>query len=193
MDTSPARTHIKNILFFFLFSGCHSPEPVVDEPEPMTATPSALEVNVGPLAGHLERVRWPCAGEGCLDSDDITRLADHIYERSDELGLEVAMMVGILMVENPWLDSLAVSGAGAVGLYQVMPMHREAWPECDDVIETVAGSVCHGSVIIHDFLQRRGSKYMALLSYNGCRGGPCEVYPEKVSSYSEEFLNEEEP
>ena len=33
---------------------------------------------------------------------------------------------------------------------------------------------------------------MALLAYNGCRGGPCEVYPEKVFGYSNQFLNEEE-
>jgi hypothetical protein len=184
---------IKNISVIFFISACQQPEVEPHIPEPIVAAPSVLERNVGPLVGHLEEVRWPCYGSGCLDSSDIARLAEHIYERSDVLGLEVAMMVGILMVENPWLDSLAVSSAGAVGLYQVMPMHRGAWLECDDAIETVSGSVCHGSVIIHDFLQRRDSRHMALLAYNGCSGGPCEVYPEKVSSYSEQFLNEEEP
>lgn len=167
----------------------HSPE----VPEGGVEVPEPLERDSGPLAAHLKGVRWACSGDGCLSESDIDRLAVEIFSQADGLDLDVAMLVGILMVENPWLDSLAVSGAGAVGLYQVMPMHREAWPGCEDTIETVVGSVCHGSYIIHDFLQRRDSEAMALLAYNGCRGGPCEVYPEKVSGYSDQFLNEEEP
>ena len=162
----------------------------LEVPEGRMVVPEPLESDSGPLAAHLKNVRWSCPGEGCLSESDIDRLAGEIFSQADSLDLDVALLVGILMVENPWLDSLAVSSAGAVGLYQVMPMHREAWPECEDAIETVAGSVCHGSVIIHDFLQRRDSRDMALLAYNGCKGGPCEAYPEKVSGYSEQFLPE---
>jgi len=185
--------HVKNIFILFFLIGCQGVDQVEDSAPVAYGPPSVLERSVGPVEGHLTSVRWPCTGSGCLDASDLARLADLILEQSSRLDLEVAMMVGILMVENPWLDSLAVSSAGAVGLYQVMPMHRGAWPECSEAIETVAGSVCHGSVIIHDFLQRRGSRNIALLAYNGCRGGPCEVYPEKVSVHSEQFLNKEEP
>jgi hypothetical protein len=184
----------RKILFPVLFLGLAWPS-VIDSPEVPEGgveVPEPLERDSGPLAAHLKDVRWPCSGDGCLSDGDIDRLAVEIFSQADGLDLEVAMLVGILMVENPWLDSLAVSSAGAVGLYQVMPMHREAWPKCVHDIETVVGSVCHGSSIIHDFLQRRNSRDMALLAYNGCRGGPCEVYPEKVSGYSNQFLNEEE-
>jgi hypothetical protein len=191
----------RKILFAFLFFGLAWPS-VIDSPEvpeggvevrePLERDSEPLR-GIPDLASHLQSVRWECLGEGCLSEADIYRLSTGIHMWADSLDLEVAMLVGILMVENPWLDSLAVSSAGAVGLYQVMPMHREAWPKCVHDIETVVGSVCHGSSIIHDFLQRRNSRDMALLAYNGCRGGPCEVYPEKVSSYSEQFLNEEEP
>ena len=180
-------------VILFLVAAWPSPFSSLEVPEGGQAVPEPLERDYGPLAAHLMEVRWDCGGEGCLDEGDVNRLAMEMLFMSDALDIDVAMLVGILMVENPWLDSLAISSAGAVGLYQVMPMHRGAWLECRDAIETVAGSVCHGSSIIHDFLQRRDSRDMALLAYNGCRGGPCEVYPEKVSSYSEQFLNEEEP
>lgn len=183
-------------IFFGIFflglawpSVIHSPE----VPEGGVEAPEPLERDSGPLAAHLRSVRWTCPGDGCLSGADIDRLAVEIFSQADDLGLDVAMLVGILMVENPWLDSLAVSSAGAVGLYQVMPMHREVWPGCEDTMETVVGSVCHGSSIIHDFLQRRGSRNMALLAYNGCKGGPCEIYPEKVSGYSNQFINKGGP
>jgi len=162
-------------------------------PEGRQVVSEPLERDYEPLAAHLKDVRWTCSGDGCLSRGDIDRLAVEIFSQADDLGLDVAMLVGILMVENPWLDSLAVSSAGAVGLYQVMPMHREVWPGCEDTMETVVGSVCHGSSIIHDFLQRRGSRNMALLAYNGCKGGPCEIYPEKVSGYSNQFINKGGP
>jgi hypothetical protein len=155
--------------------------------------PEPLERNTDALAAHLEAVRWRCSGKGCLDQSDIDRLASEIFSHSVNLDLDVGLLVGILMVENPWLDSLAVSSAGAVGLYQVMPMHREAWTHCDGSLETVSGSVCHGSFIIHDFLNRKEDTNRALLAYNGCRGGPCEVYPKKVFGYLNQFSTQDEP
>jgi hypothetical protein len=164
-----------------------------EAPEGGQVVSEPLERDYEPLAAHLRGARWACIGDGCLSEHDIDRLAGEIFSQADSLSLDVAMLVGILMVENPWLDSLAVSSAGAVGLYQVMPMHRGAWSGCESAIETVVGSVCHGSYIIHDFLQRRDSRNTALLAYNGCKGGPCEVYPEKVSGYSNQFINAEGP
>ena len=152
---------------------------------------SPMQAKVDPLAEHLLSVRWKCAGEGCLDTGDIKRLSENISEYAGASRIEVSLMVGILMVENPWLDSLAVSSAGAIGLFQVMPMHRGAWASCSEAIETIRGSVCHGSSIIEDFLQRRGTREGALLAYNGCRGGPCEAYPEKVSTHSQQFIDKD--
>ena len=67
--------------------------------------------------------------------------------------------------------------------------HNEAWNQCGQPMESISGSTCRGSAILADFLSRRGSEWSALLGYNGCKGGPCESYPIKVSQHSSRFIS----
>ena len=133
-----------------------------------------------PIADHFNRHRWRCAGDGCADAEAIGRLATAIRAHSGRLDVPVRLMVGIVMVEDPWLDTLAVSTAGAQGLFQVMPMHKNAWPDCPDAMQTIEGSTCRGAEIIADFLRRGGSDTKALLLYNGCKRDYCKAYPQMV-------------
>lgn len=149
-----------------------------DEPEPVLL--SAVYAEPDPIGEYLLSARWRCEFDHCADSDDIDRIADAIHRHSSRLGLPVDLMVGVMMVEDPWLDTLVVSSAGARGLYQVMPMHADAWPECTTPLTTIEGSVCRGAEVLADF--RRGRTLtQSLLRYNGCnRPGPCRSYPDKV-------------
>ena len=142
-----------------------------------------------PVALYLRDNRWACAGDGCLSDGAIGRFARNLRAMSSKHDIPVAMLVGVVMVENPWLDSLVISPAGAIGLLQVMPMHREAWRQCVEPMESIVGSTCRGSAILADFIGRRGSEWSALLGYNGCKGGPCESYPVKVSEHSSRFVS----
>lgn len=143
-------------------------------------------VVVDPIADHLDNWRWPCAGDGCADSEDIGRLATSVRAHSERTGVPVKLLIGIVMVENPWLDTLAVSRSGAVGLYQVMPMHTTAWPECEDALETIEGSTCRGASIFAWFLAR-GNERQSLLQYNGCYQEDCAGYPAKVWEEAESY------
>lgn len=154
-------------------AACHAMEP-----EPIVLDPLYAEPD--PIAEYILSARWRCEFDHCADSEDIDRIADAIHRHSARLGLPVDLMVGVMMVEDPWLDTLVVSSAGARGLYQVMPMHADAWPECATPLTTIEGSVCRGAEVLADF--RRGRTLtQSLLRYNGCnRPGPCRSYPDKV-------------
>lgn len=156
-----------------LSAACHAPQT-----EPIVL--GAIYAQPDPIAEYLLSARWRCEGDHCADSQDIDRIADAIERHSARLDLPAHLMVGVLMVEDPWLDTLVASAAGARGLYQVMPMHADAWPECTTPLTTIDGSVCRGAEVLADF--RRGrSLTQSLLRYNGCnRPGPCRSYPDKV-------------
>ncbi len=142
---------------------------------------------VDPVAQHLASYRWSCSGSGCADDEAIHRLASSMRKHGDRLGVPVRLLVGIAMVEDPWLDTLATSRAGAVGIFQVMPMHRSAWPNCEEPLQSIEGSTCRGAEIIADFLRRSQSEAQALLRYNGCRQRYCSGYPHKVNGQAELF------
>jgi hypothetical protein len=170
-----------NIFLLLGFSACQQPEVPVVELDPIVA-------QVDTVAVYLWHNRWQCEGDGCADESAVRRIAGQIRAVSDRHKLPVSTMVGVLMVENPWLDTLAVSYAGAIGLYQVMPMHRSAWL-CKGSMESVSGSVCRGGAILADMIQRHGSERAGLLGYNGCRSAYCQDYHGKVAERSEQFLN----
>lgn len=164
--------------------------PVEERIFPFEVTSNVTELSQqDPVALYLRDNRWACAGDGCLSDRAIDRFARNLRAMGSEHNIPVAMLVGVVMVENPWLDSLVTSPAGAIGLLQVMPMHKEAWKQCGQPMESISGSTCRGSAILADFLSRRGSEWSALLGYNGCKGGPCESYPIKVSQHSSRFIS----
>ena len=116
--------------------------------------------------------RWLCSGSGCLDSADIHRLSWEIHKFSEIFDLSASRSVRILMVENPWLDSLAVSSAGALGLMQVMPFHAGAWgEECGKNLVAISSNLCHSFKIRIAY---------ALLRYNGCTLRYCRDYVRRI-------------
>lgn len=130
------------------------------------------------LAASFTLSRWPCEGAGCLDSVAIARLAFTLDREARMTGFHPTLIAGLLMVENPWLDSLAVSHAGAVGLMQVMPMHRGRFEECPGALRSIEGSLCTGVRVLRERI---------LLQYNGCLVGECSAFDDRVVMRKEEF------
>ena len=158
-------------------------EPVAQEVTEAQAAP-AQDIS-GAYAAVLLTSRWACSGDGCLDDNDIARLARMVVAKSSERDIPAAIVFGVIMVENPWLDSTAVSYAGARGVMQVMTMHDGTWG-CREAPETVAGNLCLGLSVLEFLLASEARKAVsrALLRYNGCTPAKhgCDGYADKVYS-----------
>jgi hypothetical protein len=126
---------------------------------------------------HLERV---LRGQGA-DERMARRVAVALHAEALRLRIEPRLLLGVMLVENPWIDPAARSPVGAQGLMQVMPFHRGRWP-CEPRLDDIEANICHGAHIFADLLQReRGNVERALLRYNGCVRGTntpnCHTYP----------------
>jgi len=122
-------------------------------------------------ARRLAVSRWNCTGSGCLDPEDIFRLSWEVSKFSKTFKINSETVFKVLMVENPWLDSTAVSSAGALGLMQVMPFHAGNWEGCGESLRSVSGNLCHSFSILEAY---------SLLKYNGCTKSYCRDYVRRV-------------
>jgi len=120
------------------------------------------------------------------DDPELTRrIAVSLVREARRAGLEPRMLLAVMLVENPWLDPEARSFVGAVGLMQVMPLHRGHWPGCGRSLEEIESNLCYGAQIFAHYLRRTGGNpERALLRYNGCVNGTntpdCHRYPYHV-------------
>jgi soluble lytic murein transglycosylase-like protein len=120
-------------------------------------------------------------------ADDVLgeRIAVALVREANRAGLEPRLLLAVLLVENPWLDPTIRSPVGAVGLMQVMPMHRGQWPACEPDLEDIDANICHGARIFASYFNATGGNVeRALLRYNGCVRGTntpnCHQYPYHV-------------
>lgn len=125
-------------------------------------------------------------------SDDnalVGRIATAVVREARAAGIEPRLLLAVLLVENPWLDPQIRSSVGAVGLMQVMPVHRGGW-SCGYDLEDVDTNVCLGAQVFAHYLDRTGADVeKALLRYNGCVTGSntpnCHQYPSRVLAYAD--------
>jgi soluble lytic murein transglycosylase-like protein len=112
------------------------------------------------------------------------RAAAAVVREAERLRMSPSVLGAVLLIENRGLDSSAVSGQGAVGLMQVMPMHAGSYGCSSRELREVDANICHGSRLLHRYLRRTGSMQVALRRYNGCVRGTntprCERYPGRV-------------
>ena len=103
--------------------------------------------------------------------------------------LDLFLVVGVIGVENPRLESRAHSGAGAVGIMQVMPLWKRAIRGCGEDLLDVDVNVCFGTRILRLALDGSRSLAGALRRYNGCSRTPrCERYVSAVYSRAGQAL-----
>jgi soluble lytic murein transglycosylase-like protein len=110
--------------------------------------------------------------------------------------IDAGLLLAVLLVENPWIDTEARSFMGAVGLMQVMPFHAGAWGCSASDLTDIDANICHGaSILAHAILLSAGDLDRALLRYNGCVMGTntpdCHRYPSWVHSRLAHLRGEE--
>ncbi len=106
-----------------------------------------------------------------------------LVREAERLRLSPSLLGAVLLIENTPLDPTAVSSQGAIGLMQVMPVHRGSYGCFADLIN-VDTNICHGASILKHMVRRTNSVSLALKRYNGCvrgRNTPrCYRYPVRV-------------
>ena len=118
------------------------------------------------------------------DEELAGRIAAALVREAQAADLEPRLLLAVLLVENPWLKPAIRSSVGAVGLMQVMPVHRGGW-SCGYDLEDIDTNVCLGARVFAHYLDRTGGDIeKALLRYNGCVTGSntpnCHEYPSRV-------------
>ena len=161
-----------------------SPEPPCAQARPVgrPVDSAALErdvvfrYNYRPLARLLGR----------RNGDPVTaiRIARAIVKEAGRLKVAPSLLTGVLLTENPQLETGTVSSQGAIGLMQVMHFHAGEFDcESDDLLD-VESNICHGARVFGQYLKRTGNIQRALLRYNGCvvsaNTPNCHRYPAKV-------------
>ncbi len=123
------------------------------------------------------------------DNAKASRIAEALVYEGKRHNIAPALLVGVLLTENPWLNPSARSGVGAVGLMQVMPFHRGRWGCASSDLVDIESNICHGVQILADNIKRFGSVTSALQHYNGCVRGSytpdCNLYSSKVLRYAD--------
>lgn len=146
-----------------------------------TGVAEYYEAEVAPIERVLQRYS--------RDTALVERVAVALVREANRVRLEPRLLLAVLLVENPWLEPDIRSSVGAIGLMQVMPVHRGGWAECGTDLEDVDSNICHGArIFAHYFKRSNGDLDRALLRYNGCVNGTntpnCHQYPNHVFAHA---------
>ncbi|MEF2249078.1 lytic transglycosylase domain-containing protein [Ralstonia solanacearum] len=106
-------------------------------------------------------------------------LIETAYYEAKRAGLDPALVLGLIQVESGF-RKYAMSGAGAMGLMQVMPFWTRSIGDKDvRKLFHLQSNLRYGCTILRHYLDMEGGNlYMALGRYNGSRGQP--QYPNAV-------------
>jgi soluble lytic murein transglycosylase-like protein len=133
-----------------------------------------------------EYAHWPLAialARRSGNPEVAEQAAAALVREAGRLRLDPSLLGAVLLIENTPLDPTAVSSQGAIGLMQVMPVHRGSYGCFADLVN-VETNICHGASILKHMVRRTSSISLALKRYNGCvrgRNTPrCYRYPVRV-------------
>jgi soluble lytic murein transglycosylase-like protein len=162
-------------------SGATTARPVTSRPV-RSVDSAALERDV--VFRYNYRPLTRLLGRRTDDPTLATRIARAIVKEAGRLHVAPSLLTGVLLTENPQLETTTVSRQGAIGLMQVMHFHAGEFDcESDDLVD-VESNICHGARVFGSYLKRTGDVHRALLRYNGCvvsaNTPNCHRYPSKV-------------
>ena len=155
-------------------------------PQPYLATPADKQTYAQWLQRNLQRLNKRLrqihgdAGLPELATKELqTMFLQTVWYESSRAALDPSLVLGLIEVESGF-RKFAISGAGAMGVMQVMPF----WPRLLAQGEEVAlfqwqTNMRFGCVILRHYLKlENGDLFMALGRYNGVRGQ--RAYPNAV-------------
>ena len=155
-------------------------------PQPFLATPADKQVYAQWLQRNLQtlnarlRQMHGVAGLPELATPELqTMFLQTVWYESSRAALDPSLVLGLMEVESGF-RKYAVSGAGAMGVMQVMPF----WPRLLTQGDATAlfqwqANMRFGCVILRHYLKiENGDVFMALGRYNGVRGQ--RAYPNAV-------------
>ncbi len=173
--------------------------------EPQAASKSALDDTLAALERRVEDMEARARSVDDIFTEEVEPIAhaltrmggERVYAQRIAIALvregrrarlDPRLLLAVMTVENPWLDSGAYSSVGAVGLMQVMPFHVGSWGCAGRDLTDPDTNICYGAKILANALERSdGDLDRALLRYNGCVRGTntpdCHLYPSKVLAH----------
>ena len=160
---------------------------------PMPGMPAAMPIRLPVDSAVLERevvARYDyqplsrLLGKHNRNPRIVRRIARAIVREAERLKVAPSLLTGVLLTENPRLETTTVSSQGAIGLMQVMHFHAGEFDCVSDDLRNVEANICHGASVFGRYLKRTGNVKRALLRYNGCvvsaNTPNCHRYPGKV-------------
>ncbi|MEO8089109.1 MAG: lytic transglycosylase domain-containing protein [Gemmatimonadales bacterium] len=153
---------------------------------PRSARPALVDSAALERAVTKAHAHWPLAivlARRSGNPEVAEQAAAALVREAGRLRLSPSLLGAVLLIENSPLDPAAVSSQGAIGLMQVMPVHRGSYGCFADLVN-VDTNICHGASILKHMVRRTNSVSLALKRYNGCvrgRNTPrCYRYPVRV-------------
>ena len=155
-------------------------------PQPFLATPADKQVyaqwlqrNLQTLNARLRQIHGNAGLPELATPELQTMFLQTVWYESSRAALDPSLVLGLMEVESGF-RKYAVSGAGAMGVMQVMPF----WPRLLTQGDATAlfqwqANMRFGCVILRHYLKiENGDVFMALGRYNGVRGQ--RAYPNAV-------------
>ena len=149
-------------------------------------SPALLDSTALERAVTREHAHWPLAialARRSGNPDVAEPAAAALVHQANRLKLSPSLLGAVLLIENTPMEPTAISTQGAIGLMQVMPVHKGSYG-CSADLVSVETNICHGASILKHMVRRTKSLPLALKRYNGCvrgRNTPrCYRYPARV-------------
>jgi soluble lytic murein transglycosylase-like protein len=163
-------------------------------PQPFLATPADKQVyaqwlqrNLQTLNARLRQIHGNAGLPELATPELQTMFLQTVWYESSRAALDPSLVLGLMEVESGF-RKYAVSGAGAMGVMQVMPF----WPRLLTQGDATAlfqwqANMRFGCVILRHYLKiENGDVFMALGRYNGVRGQ--RAYPNAVMAAQQRWL-----
>ncbi|RZP21534.1 MAG: hypothetical protein EVA26_06110 [Burkholderiaceae bacterium] len=141
-------------------------------------------VNQTDLEKEFERIRvakW-ISRKYRVSNEAVREIVEISFSASDKFEVDPYVVIAVIAIESSF-NPLAESGAGALGLMQVMPLiHRKKFEKYGGFEKSldVKVNIYVGTEILKNFYLRYGNYQRALLAYVGVSQNSDSSYPTKV-------------
>ena len=168
-------------------TGLTPPQPFLAKPADKQVYAQWLQRNLQTLNVRLRQIHGNAGLPELATPELQTMFLQTVWYESSRAALDPSLVLGLMEVESGF-RKYAVSGAGAMGVMQVMPF----WPRLLTQGDATAlfqwqANMRFGCVILRHYLKiENGDVFMALGRYNGVRGQ--RAYPNAVMAAQKRWL-----